>query len=179
MTEVKIAAEISSVRPHLDFLVRQAVVDDAKALADLWCRRKPQDRAEAVERARRAIAATGPEEVMLAADLSGTLVAYGRISRFRRPEDAPGTMCPSGWYLLGITVREDSRRRGIGRELTRRRLEWLRKRGIEQAWYFTDFDNERSIRLHEEFGFEPVRKDVIFPGMRLDSQPMVLFGLTL
>ena len=148
-------------------------------MADLWCRRHPQDPEKARERALKVITGAGPDELTLVADDGGVLVAYGRAFRWTRPSDALPEVCPSGWYLLGVSVREDRKRRGIGRALTRLRIEWLSERGAGTIYYFADFDNEASVRLHEEFGFRPVRRGVTFPGMSDDSIELVLHRLEL
>ena len=158
---------------------RAAVAADAEALADLWIARVGGDRDEAVERSARVIAGAGPVAALIAADLGGTLVGYGRVLRFDRPGDAPESTVDAGFYLLGLGVREDLRRRGIATELTRRRLEWMKERGIARALYFADDDNFVSIRLHAKFGFQRVRPGVTFPHMREPDTPMSLYALSL
>ena len=158
---------------------RPAGIADANAVADLWCRRRPQDPEQARARAHRVIAEAGSDELFLVAEEGGEMVGYGRVSPFSRPDAAPSSMCPTGMYLLGVSVREDKRRRGIGRALTQLRLEWLRERRVGVVHYFANSDNDASIRLHEELGFEPVLRDVTFPGMHDESRPLVLFRLDL
>ncbi len=159
---------------------RKVKPGDADAIADLWCARRPQDPERAKVRAAEFIArARGKQEFVTVAEEDGVLVAYARAAYFTRPADAPDRTAPSGWYLLGISVRADRKRRGIGRSLTARRLGWLREQGAEVAFYFADFDNEASIGMHEEFGFAPAIRDVLFPGMRADSKPMILHRLDL
>lgn len=153
---------------------------DADAIAGLWCARRPQDPERARVRAGEYIAeAARTGEFVPVAEEDGVLVAYARASYFTRPDDAPDRTAPSGWYLLGISVRADRKRRGFGRELTARRLQWLRGQGAGTAFYFADFDNEPSIRMHDEFGFTEVMRDVKFPGMSPDSKPLVLYRLDL
>ena len=158
---------------------RPAVVEDAEALADIWVARVGGDRDQAIERSGRVIESAEGEAFLLAAEVAGVLVGYGRILRFLKPEDSPATTVPSGWYLLGLGVRQDMRRRGIATELTRRRLEWMRERAIERALYFANDDNEISIRLHEKFGFKRVRRGVTYPRMREPDVPMSLYALSL
>jgi L-amino acid N-acyltransferase YncA len=161
-----------------EFRFRTVEPRDAAAIAALWVARRPQDPAQARVRAGEFIAeALEKGEFVAVAEEEGVLVAYARVARFERAADAARGTVPTGWYLLGISVREDRKRRGLGRALTARRLRWLREQGVATAYYFADFDNEASIRMHAEFGFAPVREDVEFPGMRRDSKPMVLYRL--
>ena len=64
----------------------------------------------------------------------GAGVAVGQRPAGRFARAAPGnnpaagfptTSAPSGWYLLGVIVRDRWRRHGLGRELTKQRVAWI------------------------------------------------------
>jgi GNAT superfamily N-acetyltransferase len=65
--------------------------------------------------------------------------------------------------LTGVIVDPALRRRGIGAEITRRRLVWIAERATE-AYYFANSNNRPSIDLHALFGFKESARDFKFPG---------------
>ena len=73
-------------------------------------------------------AASPPKALVLAAEHGPSLVGIAKITRFSPPPDSPPNVAPAGWYLSGVIVAEDHRRRGIGRRLTQARLNWIAER---------------------------------------------------
>jgi ribosomal protein S18 acetylase RimI-like enzyme len=67
------------------------------------------------------------------------------------------------WKMLlyEIDVREDRRRRGIGRTLMRRFGELCRERGYPLAWVLTDEENPRAMAFYAACGGERVRPDQV------------------
>lgn len=55
---------------------------------------------------------------------------------------------------LGLMVAAAHRRRGIGRALLARGVEWGREVGVEKLELHVFPHNEPAIRLYERFGFE-------------------------
>ena len=55
---------------------------------------------------------------------------------------------------LGLMVAVGHRRRGIGRALLERAVEWAREVGVEKLELHVFPHNEPAIRLYEQFGFE-------------------------
>lgn len=68
-------------------------------------------------------------------------------------EAAQREQCP---YLFKLGVSRPYRRRGIGRQLIRRRIEFARELGASQIALTVDMDNQRAVDLFEEFGFRRV-----------------------
>ena len=119
-----------------------------------------------------------PEEVrvVLVALSEGEIVGVAKTHFHGEPDgDAP-----AGHYLGGIVVAPDSRRRGVGGSLTRSRLEWIRARS-PRAYYFTDEENEASIRMHEVLGFRLVGRFSEIRGSRpnVPGSALLLFDLPL
>ncbi len=81
---------------------------------------------------------------------------------------------PDGWYLAGIVVMSERRRRGVGRELTRARLEWIAQRSVD-AYYFASAQNRVSLALHRPFGFQEVTRDLEIPGISFTGGVGILF----
>ena len=55
-----------------------------------------------------------PEGHLVVADAGGTIVGYGRARLFEPAPDAPADTAPRGYYLTGIFVHPEQRRRGLG-----------------------------------------------------------------
>lgn len=101
------------------------------------------------------------ETFLVLAEVAEGVVGVARASRVERPFSGPDRI-PTGWYLLGVKVADGWRRLGVGRALTKRRLEWLDKRtGV--VFYTTVAGNRASIALHRSFGFEQVAEGVDAP----------------
>lgn len=90
------------------------------------------------------------------------LIAYGRTAWFEPDAEAPPNAAPAGYYLIGLVVAPNWRRRGVASAIIRARLGWISERASE-AWYFADLSNAVSIRLHEQAGFATVTTDFWFP----------------
>jgi ribosomal protein S18 acetylase RimI-like enzyme len=121
--------------------------------------------------------ATPPEHrkaLLLAAALPGRVVGYAKAGWFTPPADAPANAAPEGWYLTGVVVRPEFRRRGIGARLTRARLEWIAPRRA-RAYYFTNERNRVSIELHESLGFVELTRDFWYPETTFEGGVGVLF----
>jgi ribosomal protein S18 acetylase RimI-like enzyme len=99
----------------------------------------------------------GVERVLFVAEARGEIVGYGRAVRGRAPVD------PAGWYLLGVTVAPQWRRKGIGEALTLRRMQWVAERA-DAVYYFTHRDNLVSQALHERLGFHETQASFVPPG---------------
>jgi ribosomal protein S18 acetylase RimI-like enzyme len=106
----------------------------------------------------------GPDKHPVVAEDSGVIVGYARLLRFDAEPDAPANAAPDGYYLSGLIVPVEHRRRGIGTQLTVARLRWLEGRA-DEAFFYTMHDNVASQRMHEHLGFERVTDDFWFPGM--------------
>ena len=112
--------------------------------------------------------------LLLVAEFGGRPIGFGKASLFRRPPDAPERVAPEGYYLSGVAVSPLHRRRGVGAELTRHRLEWISRRS-PQAFYIANERNLASIALHRTFGFSEVTRDFEFPGISFPVGAGVLF----
>jgi ribosomal protein S18 acetylase RimI-like enzyme len=100
------------------------------------------------------------------AEHDGLVVAYGKAQR-RSPVDEHDR-APAGFYLTGLVVDPSWRRRGIGRELTSRRLAWIWSHG-RAAWFFANARNEASLELHRNLGFAEVGRAASYLGEHFDG----------
>ena len=94
-----------------------------------------------------------PDRFVAVALLGALLVGAGKTHFFAEPDDP----APRGHYLGGVTVHPDHRRLGIGRALTRARMDWVWSLS-DRAYYFTDDHNAASILMHATLGFEEIAR---------------------
>ena len=122
---------------------------------------------ERTERLQEEIAALGPSERgVFVAEKSGALVGFCRVVRDRNDG--------SQWWLLGLAVHPDHRRRGIGSAIVRECIVYAQQRGATVIRSETHLDNEASIRFHESMGFKNEGRFTA-----ADGDEKVAFSLTL
>jgi GNAT superfamily N-acetyltransferase len=93
-----------------------------------------------------------PTKSIWVAALGPRVIAYARAGLFTPPEHSTPDVVPAGWYLLGVIVDPEFRRRGVGEALIRARLEWIAQRS-PRAYYLAAAVNRATIDLHAKFGF--------------------------
>ena len=103
-------------------------------------------------------------------------MGYGRVRRFAPESGAQADIAPAGYYLMGMVVHPDHRRRGVGTALTQARIDWI-SRHADSAWYFANTRNTASIALHERFGFEEITRSFTYPRVDFERGEGVLFCL--
>lgn len=113
-----------------------------------------------------------PDRIVLATTIGVWLAGIGKTHLHFEPDGAT----PAGHYLGGVIVGPAWRRRGVGAELTRARLEWIWQRA-ERAFYFANEHNTASIELHRTMGFEPIATAPTFHGVSADNgqSQLILF----
>lgn len=154
----------------------RATSEDLRPLAEITAEREggSSDRwllplGRALDRAR-----TG-SALVLVAKTSDQVAAYGRVERHALPEPSPKNAAPAGWYLAGVIVRPEHRRRGIGAALTRARLAWIAGRA-STAYYFANARNQASIDLHAALGFREISRDFHHPHAQFEGGAGILFA---
>ena len=156
-----------------DFLVREGRARDAGSCVFLALMSSPGSDAsiwrttflEDIER---------PDRLLVVAECAGEVIGYGRVVRFEPEADAPTDVAPPGYYLMGLVVHPDHRRRGVAAALTQARLDWMSKQA-DEAWYFANARNAASIALHASFAFEEVTRSFAFPRVDFDRGEGILF----
>ena len=98
---------------------------------------------------------SGKNRMYLAAEFSGELIAYAGVADLAGVAD-----------VLTITVADGHRRKGIGRELLRRLIDWCRTQKCEAIMLEVRVGNESAIPLYRSFGLIEIsrRKDYYGPG---------------
>lgn len=156
-----------------------ANLDDAPAIARLVAARENKPFEQTLEQVARGLTTDiERKNLVLTARIEAAVVGFGR-ARFVRLPGESSEEPPDGWYLSGVIVDPEFRRRGIAAELTRLRLEWIAKRAGE-AFYFANSLNRVSIDLHHRLGFAEVRRGISFPGAHFSGGGVgVLFWVDL
>lgn len=163
--------------PRPDGLViREGLQVDCPDIAQISHERDGAEIAAARDRCDRDL--RDPDRLMLVAEVGGELAGFARAGRWEPPRDSPEDTAPAGWYLFGVVVRDRWRRRGIGLELTRRRLAWIGARAGD-AYYFANARNVASIDLHGQLGFVEVTRDFTFPGASFEGGVGILFRVNI
>ena len=160
-----------------DVDIRPAVASDCRGVAAIIHERDSVPIADARAHCERDLA--GKDRLVLVATVGGELAGFARAARWERPRGRlPDNVAPSGWYLLGVIVRDRWRRHGLGRELTKRRVAWIGERA-DEAWYFSNARNQTSIDLHAQVGFVEVTRDFSFPDASFEGGEGILFRVDL
>ncbi len=116
----------------------------------------------------------------LVATIDHQVVGYCRLSHSDEISDERKTFeSPRGWYGLGILVRQDYRRQGVARFMHHHRLQELKALGAEELYSVCDQENQTSMRMHENLGFELVKTGPGFLYFSFSNSSGCLFRLTI
>lgn len=99
---------------------------------------------------------------------AGRIVGYATVRWMTPSREQGGFNAPDGWYLAGLVVDPNWRRRGVGLRLTETRMEWLAAR-TRDVWYFANTLNRASLDLHTRLGFHAVTSDFGIPGVEFSG----------
>lgn len=160
------------------FRTRTATVADGEGVAALFVRCVGGAAEEHRQGFEREMASDRAGNLVLVAEAEGSIIGFARARHFEPAAPSSMNGAPPGWYLLGVEVLPEHRRKGVGAELTRARLEWIAERA-DGAYYFTEQENRGSIALHERLGFQEVGRGVEYPGALGAAGSRVLFRVEL
>ncbi|HRL50233.1 MAG TPA: GNAT family N-acetyltransferase [Propioniciclava sp.] len=151
----------SSGSPLPEADVRVGVRDDLLRTGALAAQREGGLPADWVAQHERRFDTDGNQ--LFVVELGHQVIGYGWVS-FLTPVDHGGRNAPDGWYLSGVVIAPGSRRRGLGRRLTQKRVDWALARG-SAVYYVVSASNRASRALHAELGFEELTDDFRMPGV--------------
>lgn len=165
-------------------LVRSPKLDDAKALVDHmkavdqeteFLAREAGEFSFTVDQERNFIenALNDPNLFFFVAEIEGKIVAncsVGYVMRFNKYKHRAA---------MGLAIRQNHWRKGIGKILMSECIEWCRSKGIEQLELDVVTENERGIGLYKSMGFEVfgTKKNALkySDGRYADEYFMILF----
>lgn len=110
-------------------------------------------------------------------DRKGLLVAedgYGRVAGYALARVGLRWLGLRRGGITSIAVDPCQRRRGLGRALLAKALEYLKENGVEQADLEVNVSNRAAQSLYEAFGFVPSRVLPNYYGPDKDGLKMVL-----
>jgi ribosomal protein S18 acetylase RimI-like enzyme len=165
--------------PPEDLAIRLATADDVQAIARLAAERnsKPFEEAHTTLRTEfTRIDPVEPQKMFCVAESEGEVVGFARAAYLPVAEAEGAHGMQDGWYLMGVVVGPSYRRRGIGRRLTKYRLEWIRSRA-NSVYYFVNATNLASVALHRAFGFREVTREFSYPRVTFTGGVGILFSL--
>ncbi|WP_231904889.1 GNAT family N-acetyltransferase [Streptantibioticus cattleyicolor] len=139
--------------------VVEASGDDVPALAVMQARARGGTADEWADRIHRT--RQGERTLVITAKVSGEPVGYANVAFLPAH---PVDRAPAGYYLTGVTVDPVWRRRGIGKLLTRRRMDWVWERD-PVVRCFVSARNRASLDLHRGLGFKRVAAGASFQGV--------------
>lgn len=161
-----------------NLIIRPAALYDLASLACLKHTRSGGDLESIRDDFAREISGTMSSNLILVAETEGRVIGFGRARLFSLSENMPGKNVPEGWYLVGVIVSPQYRRRGVATELIRQRL-LLISYMADEAYYFANALNLVTIELHERFGFKELTRDFVFPGVIFTGGEGILFRAVL
>jgi len=156
--------------------IRQARVEDVGALGRLAADREGGDALTHGVAFKRAIEddGSGRTSLVLVAELEDDIIGFGKVRYLGKEHGADASESPEGWYLTGVVVDPQFRRRGVGSRLTSERLQWIAERS-QLAYYFANVKNRVSTALHERFGFVEIARGPEFAGVSFAGGEGMLF----
>ena len=159
-----------------DLIIRKAKTADIPQLANIVFSRNGGDVRKYEKKFTQEISFIGNsrKQILFVAEIENKVVGFGRTRYFKPKPGSPENVVPEGWYLAGTIVDSGYRRIGVAKELTRARLQWL-KRKTGEVYYFANAQNLASIDLHNKFGFIEVTRDFVFPGVTFRGGEGILF----
>jgi ribosomal protein S18 acetylase RimI-like enzyme len=154
---------------------RMAEANDAEQIARLTAMREgtPENFAVYLERISKELSMS-PSSWILVAEIEKTIVGFGRAAYFDTKTIKPRFPSPSGWYLMGVIVKPEFRRKRIADALTKLRIARISK--IAQEVYFVvNAGNRVSIELHEQLGFIRINEAEGFLNISFEGNKGYLF----
>ena len=112
------------------------------------------------------------------AALRDQVIGFARAGYFAPPADSPADTAPEGWYLGGLVVDPEYRRRGVGLRLTQARIDWIAHRS-DKVYYFASARNLPTLDLHQRLGFTEVTRSFSFPRVSFTGGVGILFELVI
>ena len=146
-------------------VIREAETSDAPAIVRVDATRGPLRPGHS---ARVLAQINDPATYVVVAVVDGTVVGRTMTMTWSGRADAP-----DGYYVAGVTVDPDFRRRGIGDRLIAALLTWIWRR-TDRAWSVINARNGASLALHCGRGFAQVATGPTFAGISFTGGSGVL-----
>lgn len=137
---------------------------DAENASKLFCMEKSISWQEALQTFKDEFLLSSQESsnrIYYLAYLDNELLSFAGARKYEQSTDenmyGTSNLLPSGWYLRGLKVHPDWRRRGLGKEITLLRLKWLSERS-DHSFVFLDDENKITVPMYYQLGFKEVSR---------------------
>lgn len=111
---------------------------------------------------------------LIVAEYKKEIVGFGRSIYYDLRKTQVPYFSPSGWYLMGLVVKPNFRRRGIGRRITEERMALISENSNE-VYFVINSINRVSIELHKKLGFKKIDEGKGFLKIKFDGRKGYLF----
>ncbi|MDA8792164.1 GNAT family N-acetyltransferase [Bacteriovoracaceae bacterium] len=156
---------------------RLARLGDENALTQIHINRDGGDKESVKKIFSNEIKAIGESSALFVAEYKSQIVGFGRSRFIEADEELGYRNMPSGYYLLGVIVKEEFRRKGIGEGLVKARIDHIKSQA-KQVYTFVDEVNKSMILLLTKIGFLRLTDDFTYPRSK-EKKKMVIFELNI
>lgn len=140
-------------------MIKQATIDDSKAVAELALLLWPDNEISDLEKEITNCIALKNEALFTYFD--GTMpVAFAQCSL--RNDYVEGTETSPVGYLEGIYVKDEYRNKGIAKQLLMECEKWAKDKGCSEFASDCELNNIESLRFHLSLGFEEANRIICF-----------------
>lgn len=140
-------------------MIKQAGIDDSKLVAELAMLLWPDNEISDLEK----------EMINLVISDNGAVFIYfykdipaGFAQCSLRHDYVEGTESSPVGYLEGIFVKDEYRKRGIGKKLLIQCEEWAKSKGCSEFASDCELNNTESLKFHLQLGFEEANRIICF-----------------
>ncbi|MEG2290646.1 MAG: GNAT family N-acetyltransferase [Clostridium sp.] len=138
-------------------MIKQAVMDDSKAVAELAILLWPDNETDDLEREMKEYINKGA--IFICFD-ENRAVGFAQCNL--RSDYVEGTESSPVGYLEGIFVRIEYRKRGIAKKLLNQCEYWAKGQGCSEFASDCELNNTDSLKFHLQLGFEETNRIICF-----------------
>ena len=140
-------------------MIRQAGVYDSRVVAELAVLLWPDNDIYDLEK-EMINSITSEDEAVFIYNNETVPVGFAQCSL--RYDYVEGTESSHVGYLEGIYVKDEYRKKGIGKKLIIQCEEWARSKGCSEFASDCELDNMESLKFHLQLGFEEANRIIFF-----------------
>lgn len=140
-------------------MIQKAIMEDAKAVADLAVQMWRAHTSEELEAEFRDFIQRDSGAVFIAV-LDGRTVGFAQCGL--RHDYVEGTETSPVGYLEGVFVEEEYRGRGIAGEMAKACEQWAKEQGCREFASDCELGNEDSLKFHLRAGFKEANRIICF-----------------
>lgn len=140
-------------------MVKQAGVDDHRIAAELAMLLWPDNEINDLEKEMMEYIVSEERAVFIC---YSEIIPVGFAQCSLRSDYVEGTESSPVGYLEGIFVKEEYRKRGIGKKLIFQCEEWAKNKGCSEFASDCELNNMESLKFHLHLGFEEINRIICF-----------------